>query len=213
MPRLLVVEDEYLIRMLLEDMLADLGYEVAAAVGTLAEASDVAANGDFDAAILDVNLDGQEIYPVADILANRGLPFVFVTGYGERSLREPYRRAPGAAETVPGRAAQDRARRAVARRSARHHASETTTSASLVMNGSSVRSSRSGVMAMRLSLSAARSLPAAAPAMPPRAEGDPVIGIAAPVVARVDAQQFLVALALRDDGNAGDFARAGNREN
>jgi CheY-like chemotaxis protein len=93
-PRLLVVEDEYLIRMLLEDMLAELGYEVAAAVGTLAEASDFAATGDFAAAILDVNLDGQEIFPVADILTKRGLPFVFVTGYGERALPEPYRDRP-----------------------------------------------------------------------------------------------------------------------
>ncbi|HEY1473878.1 MAG TPA: response regulator [Pseudolabrys sp.] len=89
-PRLLVVEDEYLIRMLMEDMLADLGYDVAAAVGTLAEAGEFAASGDFNAAILDVNVDNQEIYPVADILAKRGLPFVFVTGYGERSLPEPY---------------------------------------------------------------------------------------------------------------------------
>jgi CheY-like chemotaxis protein len=94
MPRLLVVEDEYLIRMLLEDMLADLGYDVVAAVGTIAEASEHAVNGEIDAAILDVNLDGQEVYPVAKILAERGLPFVFVTGYGERSLNEPYRDHP-----------------------------------------------------------------------------------------------------------------------
>ena len=93
-PRLLVVEDEYLIRMLLEDMLAELGYDVAAAVGTMAEASELAAHGDFNAAILDVNLDGEKIYPVADILAARGLPYVFVTGYGERSLPEPYRNRP-----------------------------------------------------------------------------------------------------------------------
>jgi|SRR6185437_10787560 CheY-like chemotaxis protein len=94
LPRVLVVEDEYLIRMLLEDMLADLGYDVAAAVGTIAEASDLAAKGDFNVAVLDVNLDGKEIYPVAAILAKRGLPFVFVTGYGERSLSEPYRDRP-----------------------------------------------------------------------------------------------------------------------
>jgi len=92
--RVLVVEDEYLIRMLLEDMLADIGYAVAAAVGTITEARELAANGDFSAAILDVNLDGQEIFPVADILKERGLPFVFVTGYGERSLPEPYRDRP-----------------------------------------------------------------------------------------------------------------------
>lgn len=90
----LVVEDEYLIRMLLEDMLADLGYGVAAAVGTIAEASALAAKGEFSAAILDVNLDGKEIYPVADILKERGLPFIFVTGYGERSLPERYRDRP-----------------------------------------------------------------------------------------------------------------------
>ena len=94
MPRVLVVEDEYLIRMLLEDMLADLGYDVAAAVGTVAEASDLATNGDFHAAILDVNVDGQEIFPVADILAKRGTPFVFVTGYGGGSLPTPYRTRP-----------------------------------------------------------------------------------------------------------------------
>jgi len=92
--RFLVVEDEYLIRMLLEDMLADLGYDVAAAVGTMAEANELAANGDFTAAVLDVNLDGEEIFPVADILVKRGLPFVFVTGYGEHSLPESYRGHP-----------------------------------------------------------------------------------------------------------------------
>jgi CheY-like chemotaxis protein len=93
-PRILVVEDEYLIRMLLEDMLSDLGYEIAGAVGTIAEASEIAKNAEFDVAILDVNLDGKEIYPVADILSQRGLPFIFVSGYGEGSLAEPYRDRP-----------------------------------------------------------------------------------------------------------------------
>ncbi len=93
-PRVLVVEDEYLIRMLLEDMLDELGYGVAAAVGSLAEAQEHASGGDFSAAILDVNVDGQEIFPVADILAQRGLPFVFVTGYGENSLPERFRGRP-----------------------------------------------------------------------------------------------------------------------
>jgi CheY-like chemotaxis protein len=67
---------------------------VSGAVGTITEASKLAEGGDFDLAILDVNLDGETIYPVADILAKRGLPFVFVTGYGERSLIEPYRDRP-----------------------------------------------------------------------------------------------------------------------
>ena len=94
MPRVLVVEDEYLIRMLLEDMLADNGYAVAHAVGTMAEATKFATAGAFDVAILDVNVDGAEVYPVADILAQRGLPFVFVTGYGEGSLPAKYRGRP-----------------------------------------------------------------------------------------------------------------------
>ncbi len=93
-PRILVVEDEYLIRMLLEDMLTDLGYEIAGAVGTIAEAMELAAKADFDLAILDVNLDGKEIYPVAEVLAGRGLPFVFVSGYGEGSLAEPFKGRP-----------------------------------------------------------------------------------------------------------------------
>ncbi len=93
-PRVLVVEDEYLIRMLLEDMLDELGYGVAAAVGSLAEAQEHASAGDFSAAILDVNVDGQEIFPVADTLVQRGLPFVFVTGYGENSLPERFRGRP-----------------------------------------------------------------------------------------------------------------------
>ena len=94
LPRVLVVEDEYLIRMLMEDMLAELGYDLAAAVGTIAEASEQAGTNDFDLAVLDVNLDGTEIFPVADILAKRGVPFVFVTGYGEGSLPDAYRGRP-----------------------------------------------------------------------------------------------------------------------
>ena len=93
-PGILVVEDEYLIRMLLEDMLDELGFSVAAAVGSLAEAKQHAQDGGFKAAILDVNVDGEEIFPVADVLAERGLPFVFVTGYGENSLPERFRGRP-----------------------------------------------------------------------------------------------------------------------
>ena len=94
LPRVLVVEDEYLIRMLLEDMLRELGFAMAAGAGNLPEACELAAKGEFNVAILDVNLDGEEIYPVADILASRGTPFVFVTGYGESSLAENYRDRP-----------------------------------------------------------------------------------------------------------------------
>ncbi|MBV9557840.1 MAG: response regulator [Pseudolabrys sp.] len=93
-PRIFVVEDEYLIRMLLEDMLADLGYAVAATAGSLSEARDLAGKTEIDLAILDVNIDGEEVFPVADILASRGKPFVFVTGYGGQGLPESYRSRP-----------------------------------------------------------------------------------------------------------------------
>ena len=92
--RILVVEDEFLIRMLLEDMLDELGYGVAAVAGRINEATDVARTGEYDLAILDVNLDGEDVYPVAEILADRGVPFVFVTGYGGRALPEPFRNRP-----------------------------------------------------------------------------------------------------------------------
>ncbi len=92
--KILLVEDEYLIRMLLEDMLDDLGYSVVGAAGNVSEASKLASSAECDVAILDVSLDGQEVFPVADILANRGLPFVFVTGYGGAGLPEQYRSRP-----------------------------------------------------------------------------------------------------------------------
>jgi CheY-like chemotaxis protein len=92
--RVLVVEDELMIRMLLEDMLGELGYTVAAEAGRVEEALQAAKTVDFDLAILDVNLNGEPIVPVAEVLVARGLPFVFATGYGERGLPEPYRDRP-----------------------------------------------------------------------------------------------------------------------
>jgi CheY-like chemotaxis protein len=92
--RVLIVEDEFLIRMLLEDMLTELGYEIGAVAGRVDEAKELAASTQCDLAILDVNLDGQDVYPVADLLAKRGLPFIFVTGYGGRGLPENYRSHP-----------------------------------------------------------------------------------------------------------------------
>jgi CheY-like chemotaxis protein len=92
--RILVVEDEFLIRMLLEDMLDELGYSIAGVAGRLSEAADLAKSSEFDVAILDVNLDGEDVYPVAEILAGRGLPFLFVTGYGGRGLPDAYRERP-----------------------------------------------------------------------------------------------------------------------
>jgi CheY-like chemotaxis protein len=92
--RILIVEDEMMIRMLLEDMLGELGYTVAAEVGRIDEALDAVKNGGFDVAILDVNLNGENTAPVAEALAARGTPFVFATGYGEHGLPEAFRDRP-----------------------------------------------------------------------------------------------------------------------
>jgi CheY-like chemotaxis protein len=92
--RVLVVEDELMIRMLLEDMLGELGYTIAAQAAHIDEALEAAKSADFDLAILDVNLNGEPISPVADALVARGVPFVFATGYGEHGLPAPYRDRP-----------------------------------------------------------------------------------------------------------------------
>jgi CheY-like chemotaxis protein len=92
--RILVVEDELMIRMLLEDMLCELGCTVTAAVAHLEEAIEAARTADFDVAILDVNLNGQPVAPVADALVARGRPFIFATGYGEQGLPEAHRGRP-----------------------------------------------------------------------------------------------------------------------
>jgi CheY-like chemotaxis protein len=85
--RILVVEDEPMIRMLLEDMLGELGYTIAAEAARIEEALEATKNADFDLAILDADLNGQPASPVADALVTRGTPFVFATGYG--SVPEP----------------------------------------------------------------------------------------------------------------------------
>jgi len=92
--RVLVVEDELMIRMLLEDMLAELGYTIAVTAAHLDEALRAAQTADFDVAVLDVNLNGMPISPVADALVVRGMPFVFATGYGKAGLPDLYRDRP-----------------------------------------------------------------------------------------------------------------------
>jgi CheY-like chemotaxis protein len=92
--RVLVVEDEVAISLLLEDMLLDFGCTVVGPAGRLAAATELATREDLDLAVLDVNLAGQPIYPVAEALAVRGIPFVFSTGYGSAGIDEPYRDRP-----------------------------------------------------------------------------------------------------------------------
>ena len=92
--RVLVVEDEVLIGMLLEDMLGDLGFQVFAMASNIDQAKELARDAPVDLAILDVNLNGQEVFPVAEILAGRGIPFLFATGYGERGLPPAFQNRP-----------------------------------------------------------------------------------------------------------------------
>src|SRR5437899_10217742 len=86
--RVLVVEDEMMVSMLIEDMLTDLGCMVVGPAARLDEAIDLARAADIDCAVLDVNLGGQPIFPLADLLRERGLPFAFATGYGDAGLRD-----------------------------------------------------------------------------------------------------------------------------
>ena len=80
--RVLLVEDEPIIAMTAEDMLDALGCRVVASAATLEEALAAGANGDFDVAMLDINLNGVTSLPVADMLEAAGKPFIFTTGYG-----------------------------------------------------------------------------------------------------------------------------------
>ena len=98
-----LVEDEVMIRMMVADMLEELGYSVAAEAGEINEAIRLAQCTDFDLAILDVNVNGKVISPVAELIQLRNRPFIFATGYGSSGLPEEYRDRPGAAEALPDR--------------------------------------------------------------------------------------------------------------
>jgi DNA-binding response OmpR family regulator len=91
--RILIVEDEMTIALLLEDMIEEMGHEVAGLAMRLPQALDLADRMAFDLAILDVNLDGHMSYPVAEVLAARGIPFLFATGYGSVGIDPAYRTA------------------------------------------------------------------------------------------------------------------------
>ena len=92
--RILVVEDEMLVAMNIEDMLLELGHEVAGLTSRLGPALALARESRFDAAMLDVNLAGEPSFAVADLLIERGVPFLFATGYGRQGIDERYRDYP-----------------------------------------------------------------------------------------------------------------------
>lgn len=92
--RVLVVEDEMMVSMLIEDMLEDLGCKVVGPASRLDEAIELAKTAEIDCAVLDVNLGGQPIFPLADLLREKGAPFAFATGYGDAGLRDVDRGSP-----------------------------------------------------------------------------------------------------------------------
>jgi CheY-like chemotaxis protein len=94
----LVIEDEGLVAMLLEDMLIEMGHVVGAVASRMADGVDLARDGSFDLAIMDVNLDGQPSYPIAEILQRRGIPFIFATGYGGKGLDAKFAGTPALAK-------------------------------------------------------------------------------------------------------------------
>ena len=82
MKRAFLVEDEGVVALLIESMLDELGYEVIGPVPRLAKALEMARDENFDIAVLDVNLNGTNSFPIAEVLIEKGVPFVFATGYG-----------------------------------------------------------------------------------------------------------------------------------
>ena len=84
--RVLLVEDEAMVAMMIEDMLCELGCAVVGPASRVASALELLARETVDAAVLDVNVAGELVFPVADVLAAAGTPFVFSTGYGLAGL-------------------------------------------------------------------------------------------------------------------------------
>jgi DNA-binding NtrC family response regulator len=89
-----LVEDEALIRMMMVDMVEELGHIVVAEAANIQEASALAETAEFEIAILDVNVGGERIDPVAEIIAGRGLPFIFASGYGAVGAPQRFRDRP-----------------------------------------------------------------------------------------------------------------------
>ncbi len=92
--RILLVEDELLVAWMLEDMLANRGCIVVGPAACVDQALELIEAEIVDAAVLDVSLDHELSYPIADVLVARGIPFLFSTGYDQDRLREDYRSFP-----------------------------------------------------------------------------------------------------------------------
>jgi CheY-like chemotaxis protein len=93
-PRVLVVEDEMTVAMLIEDMVGELAYELAGVVPRLEDAMRLVDSDTFDLAVLDVHLNGETVFPFAAALEERDIPFIFATAYGPRGIPEEFRGRP-----------------------------------------------------------------------------------------------------------------------
>ena len=92
--RVLVVEDEMLVSMLVEDMLEDLGHVPVGPAARLDAGINLANSETLDLAILDINLGGTKSFPIADVLTARGVPVIFATGYGASGLDQRFLKFP-----------------------------------------------------------------------------------------------------------------------
>lgn len=117
--QILIVEDESMVAMMIEDMLEDLGHKVIATSGRMPDASKLVSDASADLAILDVNLNGEETYPLADSLAARRIPFIFATGYGNSGIKAEWSGVPVLQKPFQSRELAEAINRAVQRRSSR----------------------------------------------------------------------------------------------
>jgi CheY-like chemotaxis protein len=92
--KVLVVEDEMLIAMLIEDMLDEFGCKLVGPATSVPRALDLISKEQVEVAVLDLNLDGQDTYAIADALQRKKVPFIFATGYGSTGLRKEYGNLP-----------------------------------------------------------------------------------------------------------------------
>lgn len=99
-PRVLVVEDDLLVAMLVTDLVAQCDCLVVGPVGSVGDALAAVREDALDGAVLDINLHGERVWPVAELLEECGIPFIFATGYNEGDIPERFRTRPRIAKPV-----------------------------------------------------------------------------------------------------------------
>lgn len=114
--RILIVEDQAMVSMILEDILLDLGDEIVGPAARLDHALTLALQEDIDIGILDINVDGLVVFPVADVLRYRGIPFIFSTGYDANALPLRFQGCPTLFKPFPYQALCDTLEEILARR-------------------------------------------------------------------------------------------------